>query len=406
MDVGTGIGDDAAVFQSGTDAALQLAGLLIKEGRGQADKALAALGKVCAQNEVQLTAGTGDVLEACSLGVHLTEQVDVHSVVDGNKVIQCGDAADIVGVVHGCRHALRVIVQVIVHFLGAGTEGVDLTALVQLLACTGDLAGLGDIHKGIHIHFGVHAQILQIALCDQAADGIGHTADAQLQAGTVGDLRNDQVGNLQIHFGSSTGSGHLADGRVLAFHDAGDLRNVDAVLHAAKAAGHVLVDLNDDLLGFFAHSTQMRCTGAEVEVAVLVHGGHLEHRHIQRIRAFAVVAGQLGITDGGVEGEALCNGLALNAAHMPAVPCHVCSGIVDLEDRGHPHQDAAAEVDTFQLRQTLCNLGIHRHRGVHSPAVIHPVTAFDQCGSLSGGHFLLSIQFRKIHYKPSSPIIT
>ena len=34
MDVGTGIGDDAAVFQSGTDAALQLAGLLIKEGRG------------------------------------------------------------------------------------------------------------------------------------------------------------------------------------------------------------------------------------------------------------------------------------------------------------------------------------------------------------------------------------
>ena len=63
VDVGTGIGDDAAVFQSGTDAALQLAGLLIKEGRGQADKALAALGKVCAQNEVQLTAGTGDVLE-------------------------------------------------------------------------------------------------------------------------------------------------------------------------------------------------------------------------------------------------------------------------------------------------------------------------------------------------------
>ena len=94
------------------------------------------------QNEVQLTAGTGDVLEACSLGVHLTEQVDVHSVVDGNKVIQCGDAADVVGVVHGCRHALRIIVQVIVHLLGAGTEGVDLTALVQLLACTGDLAGL------------------------------------------------------------------------------------------------------------------------------------------------------------------------------------------------------------------------------------------------------------------------
>jgi len=130
---------------------------------------------------------------------------------------------------------------------------------------------------------------------------------------------------------------------------------------------------------------------------VLVHGGHLEHRHIQRIRAFAVVAGQLGITDGGVEGEALCNGLALNAAHMPAVPCHVCSGIVDLEDRGHPHQDAAAEVDTFQLRQTLCDLGIHRHRGVHSPAVIHPVAGLDGLDRLVGRCQLLFVHFLVAH---------
>ena len=248
----------------------------------------------------------------------------------------------------------------------------------------------------------MHAQVLQVALGDQAADGVGHTADAQLQAGTVGDLRNDQVGDLQIHFGSSTGSGHLANGRILAFHDAGDLRNVDAVLHAAKAAGHVLVDLNNDLLGFFAYSAQMRCTGAEVEIAVLVHGGHLEHGHIQRVRALTVVTGQLGITDGGVEGKALGNGLALNAAHVPAVPGHVGSRVVDLEDLRHPHQDAAPEVDSFQLRQAFCQLGVHGHRGVHSPAVIHPVAAFDQSGSLRSSHKLLCVQFLAIHYKPSS----
>ena len=252
----------------------------------------------------------------------------------------------------------------------------------------------------------MHAQILQIALRNQPADGVGHTADAQLQAGTVGDLRNDQVGNLQIHFGSSTGSGHLADGRVLAFHDAGDLRNVDAVLHAAKAARHIGVDLYDDLLGLFAHSTQMRSAGTEVEVAVLVHGGHLKYCYIHGVAALAVVAGQLRIADGGVEGETLRNGLALNATHVPAVPGHVGSGVVDLEDLRHPHQDAAPEVDSFQLRQAFCQLGVHGHRGVHSPAIVHPVTAFDQCGSLSGGHFFLSVQFRKIHYKPSSPIIT
>ena len=248
----------------------------------------------------------------------------------------------------------------------------------------------------------MHTQILQIALGDQAADGIGHTADAQLQAGTVGDLRNDQVGNLQVHFGGSTGSGHLADGRVVALHDAGHLRDVHAVLHAAQAAGHVLIDLHDDLFGLFAHGTQMGSAGAEVEVTVLIHGGHLEHGHIDGVRALTVVAGQLGITDGGIEGEALRNGLALNAAHMPTVPGHVGSGVVDLEDLRDPHQNAAAEVDPFQLRQTLCDLGIHRHRGVHSPAVIHPVTAFDQSSSLCGRHAFLSVQFHKIHYKPSS----
>ena len=179
-----------------------------------------------------------------------------------------------------------------------------------------------------------------------------------------------------------------------------------AVLHAAQAAGHVLIDLHDDLFGLFAHGTQMGSAGAEVEVTVLIHGGHLEHGHIDGVRALTVVAGQLGITDGGVEGEALGNGLALNAAHVPAVPGHVGSGILDLEDGGHPHQDAAAEVDILQLGQTLCNGSVHCNGGVHSPAVIHPVAAFDQRGSLVSCHFLLRIQFRKIHYKPSSLTIT
>ena len=401
-----GVGDDAAVFQGGTDAALQLAGLFIHKGRGQADEALAAVGKVCAQNKVQLTTCTGNVLDACALRVHLTEQVNVHRIVDGDEVVDGGDAADVVGVLHGSGHALRVVVQVIIHLLGAGTKGIDLTALVQILVAAGDLACLCNIHKGIHIHLGVHAQILQVALRDQVADGVGHTADAQLQAGTVGDLRDDEVCHLQIDLGGGTGSGHLADGRVAALHNTGNLGDVHPVLGAAQAFGHVPIDLNDDLFGLIADGTQVGSTGAKVKIAVLVHGGHLEHRHIHGVRAVAIVAGQFRVADGGVEGEALGNGLALNAAHVPAVPGHVGSGILDLEDGGHPHQDAAAEVDILQLGQTLCNGSVHCNGGVHSPAVIHPVAAFDQRGSLVSCHFLLRIQFRKIHYKPSSLTIT
>ena len=139
----------------------------------------------------------------------------------------------------------------------------------------------------------------------------------------------------------------------------------------------------------------MRSAGTEVEVAMLVHGGHLKYCHIHGVIALAVVAGQLRVADGGVEGEALRNGLALNAAHVPAVPGHVGSGVVDLEDLRHPHQDAAAEVDILQLGQTLCNGSVHCN-------VIHPVAAFDQSGSLRSSHKLLCVQFLAIHYKPSS----
>ena len=406
MQIGAGIGDDAAVFQRGTDAALELTGLLIKEGRRQADEALATLGKVCAQYEVQLAACTGNVLDAGALRIHLAEQVDVHRIVDGDEVVQCGDAADVVGVIDGSRHTLGVVVEVVVHLLGAGTEGVDLTALVQLLVCAGDLAGLGDVHESVNVHLGVDAQVLQIALGDEAADGVGHTADAQLQAGTVGDLRNDEVCDLQIDLGGGAGSGHLADGRIVALHDAGDLGDMDTVFHTTEAAGHIGVDLHDDLPGLLTDGTQMGSAGAEVEVAVLVHRSHLEDGDVQRVGTLAVVAGQLRIADGGVEREALCDGFALNAAHVPAVPGHVGSGVVDLEDLRHPHQDAAAEIDVFQFGQALGKGGVHGHGGVDAPAVIHPVAALDQRSSLLGSHLFLGIHFHEIHYKPSSPLRT
>ena len=69
---GTGIGGDGAGGQGGDDAALQGA-VLAHHGGGHTDEALAALGQVSAQSEVQLAAGTGDVLHAGRLGIDLTK---------------------------------------------------------------------------------------------------------------------------------------------------------------------------------------------------------------------------------------------------------------------------------------------------------------------------------------------
>ena len=395
--IGAGVGHDAAVCQGGADAALQLAGLFIHKAGAHADKALAAVAQVSAQHKVQLAACTGNVLDACALSVHLAEQVDIHSVVDGDKVVQRADAANIIGVIHGSTHAGGVAVQEVIQLLGACTEGIGLAALVDLLVGTGDLAGHGDIHESIHIHFGVNTQILQVTLSDHAAHSVGHTADAQLQAGTVGNLLNDQLGHGLIHLSGGTAAAQLGNGGGIAFHDHIHIVNVNADLAAAKAHGHILVHFHDHLFAALAHSGHVAGVGAKVKVAVVVHGGNLEHGNIHILGHIAVVAGQLGIADGAVEAEALCHSLTLNAAHVPAVPAEMLGRVFDLEDLGNPHQNAAAELNILQFGQALCNGCIHSHGGAGGPAIVHPVTAFYQSGSLFGsGQFLLIACF-EIH---------
>ena len=70
------------------------------EGGGAADKAFPAIGKVCAQNKVKLPACAADMLNAGRFRAYLPKQVDIYSVVDGHKVIQCRNGADIVGVAY------------------------------------------------------------------------------------------------------------------------------------------------------------------------------------------------------------------------------------------------------------------------------------------------------------------
>ena len=133
------------------------------------------------------------MLDAGGLGVHLAEQVQVDDVVDGDELIQLGDDVHVVGVVNRSAHDVGVLVHVVIQLLGTSSESEDLTAIVQGLVLAVDLAGLGDVHEGVDVHLGVNAQVLQVGLSDQSADGVGHAADAQLQAGAVGDLRHDQV---------------------------------------------------------------------------------------------------------------------------------------------------------------------------------------------------------------------
>ena len=246
-----------------------------------------------------------------ALRVHLTEEVNVYGIVDGNEVIQTCDHTHIVGVIHGSGHTLRVVVQIIIKLLCSGCEGICLASAVEILLAAVDLAGIGNINESVYIHFCMDAQILQIGFCDEGTDCIWHTADTQLQAGTVGDLLYDQLCNGFIHIrsGSTIQNANL---RIVSFYNRINLGNMDAFIEAAETPGHIGIHFHDDVLGCAAHISQMGCTGAKIKVSMLVHGSYLDHDNIH-FYIFPIEAGKLGITHGAVVSKTLINGFALDA---------------------------------------------------------------------------------------------
>ena len=254
MRVGAGVRDGRTRMQRRQNTALQLAAVCGKGGRA-ADEALAAVGQIGAEYEVQLTACAADVLGACGLCVNLTGQVEVNRVVDGNKVVNLGNNACIVGVANRCAHQSRIVIHVVIHLLGAGAESEYLTALVDVFLGTGQLAGSSHIHKAVYIHLGVHAQILQIRLCNQRTYGVRHAANAQLQASAVRNFFYNQLGYGLVDFRRRAAAAHLTDRRVVAFNDHVYIGDVNAFFKAAQTAWHVLVDFYNDLFAGFADSS-------------------------------------------------------------------------------------------------------------------------------------------------------
>ena len=117
----------------------------------------------------------------------------------------------------------------------------------------GDLAGEGHVDKAVDIHFGVNGQVLEVRLRDHRADGVGHAADAELEARAVRDLRHDKVGDRSVDLGGGTARAELRNRRILPFHNHVDVLDVDLAAGEAVDPGKVLVDLDDDSLGGIQH---------------------------------------------------------------------------------------------------------------------------------------------------------
>ena len=162
----------------------------------------------------------------------------------------------------------------------------------------------------------MHAQVLQVALRDQLAHCIGHGADAQLQAAAVRDFIHDERCDLPVHI-ADLWLRNAEQGPVVGFHDEVHLRDVDSLVPAAAAVGHIRVHLDDDGLCPVGDMFGYGIGWSEVEVSVGIHGRHLHHEYV---RIYDPIKGRaLVVEERDVVAQALVVQASVASAEVPVV---------------------------------------------------------------------------------------
>ena len=93
---------------------------------------------------------------------------------------------------------------------------------------------------------------------------------------------HDKLGHGPVHVGGGAAGAQLGHRRVLTLHYHVHVLDVDLAARETNAPRQILVDLYDDHFGLGQHVSDMGGHEPEVEVAVGVHGGDLEHGHVHR----------------------------------------------------------------------------------------------------------------------------
>ena len=232
---------------------------------------------------------------AVRLGRGLPLQIDLRGVLDRHHAVVLHDDVRRVGVLHRAAVHVGIAVQRAVHRLRPERERVDDLAGIELLARAGDPSRLIEVGQSVGHHLGVDAQVLHAAFEQDGAHGVGHGADAHLQAVAVLDLGGDEPTHRGVYVADGW-IGQLRCGGVVALDDVVHLADVDAGLLAVDVR-QILVGLDDDGLGALEDGVMPQVGGAQIEVAVLVHGARLEDDDVRRRHEAPVVVGNLTQVD-------------------------------------------------------------------------------------------------------------
>lgn len=216
-----------------------------------------------------MTADAGVDGVAEGVGADLAGEVDLERGVDGDDAIVFPDQACVVRAIAGVEFDEGIVVDEIEDFLGSGDKAGGDSAGVDGLTGVGDRAGVVQINQAVGKHLGMDAEVLPVV--EAGENGVGDSADAHLQGGTVGHQLRDDVSNLRLNrrwllYGVGTEG-------AIGVNELCDFAEVDG--RGTEGSRHLLIDLrNDDSRGIYGGARSIDA-GAERTVAMAVRRGKL-----------------------------------------------------------------------------------------------------------------------------------
>ena len=218
------------------------------------------------------------------------------------------------------------------------------------------------------------AQIPQVALCDHLAHRVRQRTNAQLQRGAVHHVLHHVLGDLHLRLigGGGLDAGQRAMGPL---YDHVHIADMDALVQTAVDPGQIFVDLQNDHVRLVQRGTGGGCGSGKVEIAVLVHGGHSHHSHVDG-EELAVIPAEVAEHHRVEITQSTVAELALIAGHMPAVVDKVPALGVALHHLDRVEDQIAADLDLAKLILSLGNGGVHQRRKARAHGDVDPVAAF------------------------------
>ena len=247
--------------------------------RAHTDKGFAASGGRSAYEKIKLSARAADLSGARTFRRHLTIQIHRDTTVNRNHIVNLGNHARSVDILQRIRRDAVIVVHPFIQLRRANGTAKHPFALVNIFSFVGELSCFVHTQIRIGTKLCVHAQILEVGLCNQFSQRIRHTANPKLQRRTIYKIGQKLLRNPSVNFRRHN---RLAPRKRFMFplHDIIHVRNMDTLVIAAMHFGQMLIHFDDHKL---SHARNRRCDtriDRKIKIPVLIHRRDTDHRNV------------------------------------------------------------------------------------------------------------------------------